>query len=195
MAIDAERPSVTPHDNTPGQEPFVTSDGKCQTNQDVWRKKKELIITPHSELPDRCVKCNKPADGYRKKVKIEETSFGLFLFIGLLAALFNKTHRVEIGLCKKCRKKCSTGIILGVASVFVAFIGSCITLVLFLVNSNPLIVRTAMTGTIVTGVVLAITGSSMRSTVRARSIKADYIRIFGAGRKFLDSLPEFGDQS
>lgn len=158
----------------------------------IWRKKKTLIVTPSTEFPDRCVKCNKPSEGFRKKVRLiyhPPYVILLFLFIGIFALLLGKKHQVEIGLCKACRKKRTTGILLGVSSILL-FFGGCFGGIGVSQNA-PTAGGFMMIGGIILGVIVAIIGIIMSTLVRAKHIGPEYVKITGAGKPFLDSLQDF----
>lgn len=162
------------------------------TGLGMWRKKKTLIVTPHADFPDRCVKCNEPANGFRKKLQLiyhPPYVIFLFLFIGILALLLGKKHKVEVGLCHGCRKKRTTGILLGVTAVFL-FFGGCVGGI-GVSNNSPTVGGLMIFGGIILGLIAAIVAAIKTSLIRAQHISPEYVKISGAGPKFLDSLPEF----
>ena len=79
--------------------------------QAVWREEKKLVIVHGAALPDRCVKCNAPAGGFRLRRRLTwlHPAYLLLLFTGVLlyavaAAVASKTAEVDIGLCPKHRR-------------------------------------------------------------------------------------------
>jgi hypothetical protein len=69
-----------------------------------------LVKTTNGEvmLPDRCVKCNGPANGYRLRRKLSWHSplYYLLIFVGwlvyvIVALVVRKTVRVHVGLCER----------------------------------------------------------------------------------------------
>ena len=72
----------------------------------VWRKNSVLIMTRHALLPDRCIKCNEPAERKLKRnLSWHHPAFYLLVFAGplfyvVLAMFMRKTATVEIGLCE-----------------------------------------------------------------------------------------------
>lgn len=80
--------------------------------QAVWREEKKLVVGHGAALPDRCVKCNAPAQGYRRRMRLTwlHPAYLLLLFTGVLlyaiaAAVASKTAEVDIGLCPKHRRQ------------------------------------------------------------------------------------------
>ena len=48
---------------------------------DLWRDGKLLLIRKGAELPDRCLKCNEPAEGYRLKRTLSWHPPGWYLLV------------------------------------------------------------------------------------------------------------------
>src|SRR5438445_13854342 len=55
-------------------------------------------------LPDRCFRCNEPADGYRRTVKLTHVPLGTEMMVGAIAYAFAKRATLEIGLCERHRR-------------------------------------------------------------------------------------------
>ena len=74
----------------------------------IWRDKSTLVMTKDASLPDRCVKCNAPANGVRLKRRLAWHSPVLYLLILLavliyviLAGMLSKRATVYLGLCNE----------------------------------------------------------------------------------------------
>jgi len=74
----------------------------------IWRDKSTLVMTKDASLPDRCVKCNAPANGVRLKRMLAWHSPVLYLVIFfavliyvILSAILSKRATVYIGLCNQ----------------------------------------------------------------------------------------------
>jgi len=74
----------------------------------IWRDKSTLVMTKDASLPDRCVKCNAPANGVRLKRRLAWHSPVLYLLIFLavliyviLAGMLSKRATVYLGLCNE----------------------------------------------------------------------------------------------
>jgi len=101
----------------------------------VWRDNSTLVMVKEAPLPDRCVKCNAPANGVRLRRRLAWHSPVLYLLIfvalliyAILAAVLSKRATIYIGLCaehfQRRRKKIAVGWILlagGLISIIVGF--------------------------------------------------------------------------
>ncbi len=74
----------------------------------VWQDGSMLVTTKDIVLPDYCVKCNAPANGYRLKRSLSwhHPAYYLLIFVGWLAYLIvalivRKSARVHVGLCER----------------------------------------------------------------------------------------------
>lgn len=117
LALQASAPSAsTPRWGAPaqapawGMQPYVPQ--TLTVYQPVWREGKKLVLVHGARLPDRCVKCNAPAEGYRLQRRLTwlHPAYLLLLFTGLIlyaivSAFASKTAEVEIGLCPKHRRQ------------------------------------------------------------------------------------------
>jgi hypothetical protein len=87
--------------------------GKYVGDQGMRREGKLLLMSKGAEFPDRCVKCNAPAEGYRLKRDLSWHSPGYYVLIfflcpGLLtyiivAMIVRKTARAWVPLCPRHR--------------------------------------------------------------------------------------------
>lgn len=92
--------------------PSITVEGKC------------VLVPPGASLPDRCVKCNAPAEGHRKRCNLTWHNPVLYLLIllGLLiyvivALCIRRTSRVNVGLCPRHRARRRIGIAIGLITL------------------------------------------------------------------------------
>lgn len=155
----------------------------------IWREGKKLVTRSETPFPDRCVKCNAPANGFKLKRVLywQHPAYYLLLLCNLLVLLIvvlivRKKAVLHIGLCEAHRKQrtlgitiCSIGMIGGIAlliggaaleSGWVALIG----LAGFLFG-------------LVWGIVKA-------RTISATKIDKDFVWVTGVGPAFLNDLPE-----
>ena len=155
----------------------------------LWREGRKLVTRSDTPFPDRCVKCNAPANGFRLKRVLywQHPAYYLLLLCNLLILLIvvlivRKKAVLHIGLCEAHRKQrklaiivCSIGIFGGLAMI----IGSAA------VESGWL----ALAGLVVflTG---AVWGIVKGRTVAATKIDKDIVWVSGVCRDFLDQLPE-----
>lgn len=83
----------------------------------VWRQKNMLVMHKNATLPDRCVKCNRPANGRKltKKFMWHHPAWFLFIFAGILiylivALIVRKPVTLYLGLCDEHFSKRRTAI-------------------------------------------------------------------------------------
>jgi peptidoglycan/LPS O-acetylase OafA/YrhL len=87
----------------------------------AWRDGQLLVARKGAVLPDRCLKCNAPADGRPFKRSLSWASpywalsillIGPLLFL-VVYVIFSRRGKVAVGLCPRHRKKRAQAIALG----------------------------------------------------------------------------------
>lgn len=155
----------------------------------IWRQGNRLVTRSETPFPDRCVKCNAPAGGYRLKRVLywQHPAYYLLLLCNLLVLLVvvlivRKKAILHIGLCEAHRAQrktaiivCSVGMLGGVAII----IGSIVAQGGWLALAGVAIFLTG-----------AIWGIVKGRTIAATKIDKDHVWVSGVGREFLDELPE-----
>lgn len=69
--VPGRAPVAAPGDVNPYAPPRASIGGVgSQAPEGVWRDGKTLVVSHDADLPDRCVKCNQRADGYRLKRRL-----------------------------------------------------------------------------------------------------------------------------
>jgi hypothetical protein len=75
-------------------------------SEGIWRDGKTLVMTKEAFLPDRCLRCNAPANGYRLRRRLRWHHpalyiliFGAMLFYLILALALSKRATVDFALC------------------------------------------------------------------------------------------------
>lgn len=186
-----------------GSQPLVTEDGYVlppppsvglyPSTSGIWRDKTILVMGRQASLPDRCVKCNEPAHGFRLKRRMtwHHPALYILIFVAFLiylivALIVRQTATVEIGLCaihlaKRRRDLIVTWvlILLGVVMIFVSLtanegIYALIGLVIFLV-----------------GVVYGITTTRI---VAPAKIDSRFVWLKGFNKDYLQNLPAWVGQ-
>jgi hypothetical protein len=115
----------------------------------AWRHGNTLVARKGALLPDRCIKCNAPAGGYRFSRNLTWHASGWYLlilislFVYLLAYLLIRWRgEVTVGLCERHRMKRKRAIIWGWLSAL-SGIGLLIAAISFSesarLNPNPLV--------------------------------------------------------
>jgi hypothetical protein len=109
--------SVNPYASPQSSEPLIVS---AAGTQGVWRYARLLVVASGAELSDRCIKCNAPANGYRKKVTLSWHSPLAFLALlgGLLpyiivAVILTRRVTVRVGVCQRHRRRRLLAILFG----------------------------------------------------------------------------------
>ena len=157
----------------------------------LWRSGKYLVMHRDCQLPDRCVKCNKPATGYRLKRNLTwHTPWLYLLFIAawliylIVAAIVSKKARIQIGLCEEHRGIRQRDII--------------ITWILVLSGIFSLGAATVMNPTWVYGLsglglllVALIYGIWRVPMVQPKRIDEQHVWLHGVSEEFMAELPEF----
>ncbi len=157
----------------------------------VAKDGKNLVMGLGALLPDRCVKCNAPSTHrLRRKLLWHAVWLYLFVFINIviyaiIAACIRKKAEITIGLCEKHFNARKRDIWIA-WSCILGGIGMLIGGAMIHVISTPLVLIFIVL--IICGGIYGITRGRI---IFASKIDKEYIRIKGAGKEFLDSLPEF----
>lgn len=103
----------------------------------LWRDGKFLVAARDTVLPDRCVKCNRPAGGLRMTKKLYWHHPALYLLIcagvliyAIVALVVRKTATLHLGICEEHRNKRKRSIAITwslVAITTVLFVVSAVT--------------------------------------------------------------------
>jgi hypothetical protein len=157
----------------------------------MWRQKKLLVTHSETPFPDRCVKCNRPANGFKLKRVLywQHPAYYLLLLLNLLVLLIvllivRKKAVFHVGLCPLHRSQRGTAIIIG----WVGGLGGIATSVIggFAFNSVWVIVA---------GIVLflaALIYALLKvPIISAAKITTESVKIKGVSRDFLADLPEW----
>jgi hypothetical protein len=156
----------------------------------LWRTKNQLVTRSEIEFPDRCVRCNAPANGYRLKRQLYWHPPAYFLFIllnlviyAIVAVCVRKKAIVHIGLCDKHRVRRKWGIV-------VCWIG--------VLGGFGMIISGAVGGAGIValiGIVLllgaAIYGGITGARISAARITKENVWLKGVNKDFLAELPEW----
>ena len=179
----------------PSHNPYAPSraslaGGNARPGDRVWREEKVLVLARDGDLPDRCVKCNDPADEPTKTRKVywHHPGYYAVLLINVIlyvivALIARKTADVNPGLCARHKQKRKLGIWLGWGGFIVGFIAMSAAFG----NNQPGLGLLFLIATFA----LIITGMVMSRIVYAKRIDDRYVRLKGCGEPFLADLPEF----
>jgi hypothetical protein len=156
----------------------------------LWRKNRRLVTQSETIFPDRCVKCNASANGFRLKRTLywAHPAYLLLILCNILVLLIvylivRKKAVVHVGLCEGHRMRRKLGIWIAWSSVGLGFVLICCGGGF---NSG---------WWMLSGVLLmlagGITGGVMARTVAATKIDKEYVWLAGVNRDFLAQLPEW----
>ena len=156
----------------------------------VWRQGPTLVMHRDAELPDRCVKCNTPANGGKLRRNLYWHHPGLYLLILLnlliyliVALIVRKRAKITLGLCEKHR---STRV-WAISSAWILVLLGVGLLVGGIVNVNGWLA--------LTGVILllggAIYGAVRGRIVTPRRIDKEHVWLNGVCAEYLDNLPDW----
>lgn len=159
------------------------------TTAALWRKQRLLVMARDAQLPDRCVKCNAPADGFRltRKLSWHPTWVVLMVCVNLLiylivAMITSRKATVEIGLCQHHREARRRNLWLAWSAA-----GSMVlAIVLALAFSKGWL---ALFGLLF--LIAAIVFGLLAQPVTAAFIDHQHVHLRGVKEPFLDGLPEW----
>lgn len=156
----------------------------------IWRSEKTLVMTHEAELPDRCVKCNAPAEGRRLKRRLYWHHPAVYLLILcsiliyiIVALIIRKRATIQIGLCQKHQARRSLNILIG----WITILGGLGMLIGGISADSPWM---GVVGGIlfVTGIIYAIATTQM---VSAKRIDDAHVWVRGVCRDYLEALPNW----
>lgn len=157
----------------------------------AWRSGSDLVVNAQAELPERCVKCNAPAERRRFQLTWHTPLAYLGLLGGLipyiiLALVLQKKLTVHVGVCRDHTRKRRRVILLGTLG-FLAGLG----LLIF----GGISLRPPTSGIVMlSGFVLllgsAIYGAAASRIVWPKKIVNQVAWLKGAGPEYLAELPE-----
>lgn len=163
----------------------------------IWRLGKKFVTSSETPFPDRCVKCNAPANGYRLKRVLYWHHPALYLLllsslvlcvVGLLLAMIiiavvQKKAVLHIGLCETHRKQRITAIIACFGGVLgglvMMFIGGALSIGWLMLFGLALVIFGA------------VWGITKARTIYPTKINQENVWVTGAGKDFLAELPEW----
>ena len=149
-----------------------------------WRDGKTLVMDRNAVLPDRCVKCNEAAEGYRRKLTFQHVSNTAHFAFGAFAYAMAKRATIEVPLCQRHRR--TSAMTVGLVSLAVLILS-------FAVLSQPgqtsiPLLLLAVAGLIggVVGLLKALFGMRL---LRATKVTDTHLWLRGVGDAFLDAAP------
>jgi len=154
-----------------------------------WREGDRLVMDRNAVLPDRCVKCNQPAEGYRRSVNVTYSPGSARFLFGEIALLFAKRATVAIGLCERHRPRRGRAITPALISLAGLFgLLAIPTFVTAIPAGIGVAVMLGFVAIFVVGAFFALTRAFGGGSVRATKITDSHVWLKGVGAPFLESL-------
>ncbi|MBD0326378.1 MAG: hypothetical protein ICV68_08100 [Pyrinomonadaceae bacterium] len=158
----------------------------------VWRNDSTLVMSKEAALPDRCVKCNRPANGLRLKRKLywHNPVYYIFIFGGVLLyfiiAMFVRWQAtVDVPLCETHLARRRYLLIAGWLFFLLGIVGFIIA-----IASNELIFAPVGMIAIFVGFVLLIASAR---TVLPVKMDDRFVWLKGINKDYLNQLPQWVD--
>jgi hypothetical protein len=156
----------------------------------VWRYGRQMVTRSDTPMPDRCVRCNAPAKGFRLKRQLSwhPPAYYLLILISILiyvivAMCIRKKGTLYIGLCENHRVQRSRFIL---ASWLAGLIGLGLLFAAAGYESGAL----AFTG-IVLVLAAIVVGAVKAPVISTAKIDNDFVWVKGVNEAFLAELPEW----
>ncbi len=160
----------------------------------LWRDGKILVMSHDGVFPDRCVRCNRPAEGYRLKRTLHwHNPWLLLLFIAnvliyvVVAMITQKKVTINVGLCRKHRRM--RWIFLAVNALVFAAAAAALCYGISAHDTDLQILGGQLfVAFFFTTLVAVLSGAQV---VYAKRIDGRHARIGGVKKAFLEQLHEF----
>jgi hypothetical protein len=156
----------------------------------VWRDKSTLVMSKDTQLPDRCVKCNSPANGLRLKRTLywHNPVFYILIFAGVLlyfiVAMFVRWKAVvDVPLCEAHLSRRRYLLIAGWL-LFLLGLGG---FVIAIAGNEPLFALAGVFGFFV-GLILLIAAARVVLPVK---IDERFVWLKGINKDYLNQLPQW----
>jgi hypothetical protein len=171
--------------------------GKYAGEQGMWREGKILVMSKGTVFPDRCVKCDAPAEGYRLNRDLSwhpSVWYLMIFFPGLLfyiiaAMIVRKTAKIRVPLCRRHRAARRRDIAIG-------WLGSLGGIAMFIggFTVGDSLPEAGRAGLVIGGIVLLLApmiyGSLRARVVVPTRIDESMVWLKGVGPEFLAALPD-----
>jgi hypothetical protein len=156
----------------------------------LWRYRNQLVLRHDAPLPDRCVRCNAPANGHRLKRTLtwHPPAYYLLILINLIiyvivAICVRKKAVLQVGLCERHRRQRFTCIVTG----WLLFLGG-IALLILGIAAQSLLAVVGILAILCSLVIVLLTATRIVYPAR---IDKELAWVKGAGGAFLADLPEW----
>ena len=174
--------------------PYSAPKAKLEAYSDqggaLWREGKILVCRRDTAFPERCVKCNEPAQEplSRFNLRWHHGAWYLLILLNLLlyvivAMFVRKSAVLEVGLCAAHRRRRLLARVIGwggLAAIVLCFVGGGMFSLDWLFAAGGIAILP-----------WAIASVLLAPQIRAARIDEETLRVKGCGRDFLATLPEY----
>jgi hypothetical protein len=163
---------------------------------EAWRDGKLLVVRKGAELPDRCLKCDAPAEGYRfgRTLTWHKPFWYLLIFVSIflyaIAYFFIRWQaKVTVGVCPRHRANRQRAILIGWL-VALAGLGTIIVPVAFPARGDDLAPILVIVGIvlILAGIIGGIVGAQVLVPQR---INEHFVWLSKVSPDYLSKLPDW----
>ena len=162
--------------------------GRYPSTVGVWRESNKLVMGKDATLPDRCVKCDAPANGIRlrRRLSWHHPALYLLIFVTLLlyiivALIVRQTANIEIGLCEEHLAKRRRNIAITWFLIVIGLLGVIFAMVME--DPTPAVIGGLL---FLAGAIYGI--ATIRLVVPAK-IDKRFVWLRGISNDYLNSLP------
>ncbi len=138
----------------------------------MWREGGSLVMNLETQFPDRCIRCNEPADGQRLECQIQYAPSGRLV-------LSHTPVKLEVGLCDKHRRQ-------RLVQTVVGWLVAAAGLGLMILVRTEIALMVLLVGIGVAG--------RLSPQIAARKMKDGVLWLRGVGKPFLAGLPDWDDR-
>jgi hypothetical protein len=156
----------------------------------IWRFDRQMVTRSDTPMPDRCIKCNAPAKGFRLKRQLSwhPPAYFLLLLVSILiyvivAMIIRKKATLYIGLCDTHRAQRNRYIML---SWLIALLGLGVLFAAAAWNKELLFLPGILL--FLAGIIVGVVKVPM---ITAAKIDNEFVWVKGADQSFLAQLPEW----
>jgi len=186
--------AVKPEQVTPAAAGIVLEDGYVMPPPPsiggAWREQSTLVMTKDATLPDYCVKCGAPANGFRLRRRFSWHHPALYLLLFLVGAwliyliiamVLRKKATVYLGLCPQHNQRRRSLLFIGWALFVLTFI----TMFMGLARDFPVMGLLSLLGILVSIVWLILAAR----VVTVKKIDDRFVWLTGLNENYLARFP------
>jgi hypothetical protein len=154
----------------------------------IWRRGPVLAFHKVASLPDRCIKCNAPAHGWRvnKTLHWHHPALYLLIFAGLLvyaiiALVVQKSAKVSLGFCHVHKSQRNRTLLAGWLLFFVSLVAFFAA-----IAEGEASIAVVGVALLTAAVVLSLLGGRF---IQVKKIDDEFVYLKGVHPRYLDEFP------